>query len=662
MKLGYLTEPSKKAFTQNRRFTLMDEGELLGSYDYLKDLYVVCTSHFYRSLVWMFIRTVPEPPQHDELDQIRFDTFMKEFGASQTIFSDTQLFPWQLYLIRGIPTGIDNHYIVQTRRIVTSFNHALRRLKDLYPKVQRSKTVSRESAELYLQQYPKHDPYGVTTRDLEVHYGHTGEQLQGKCEMRQAWKFNDLKPRFYYAQGGRDYFASRYIKKLAIALMDSYGTTSTAKRTAPELFLEPKPEQWITFWDFTAFTTSLSELKHYLYWICRALEDLGTYDLWVVDYHLGKICLDPVALLDSYNEMVNIQSPFTVHRIIDKFLYDINHQEFEQVNSGMLGVAGNIGMSTSCHGVVIGTVVGEDNSVCIGDDGEAHDDEDPHERLIPTMSTLGNIHVEKFQVIAPHDEGPAKFVKRGTFRDGNKLFIDFLYGLPISVYVDMSYDPRRTVNEQMTWKKRITKTVIAIGQLLWRIRDRYYESMPEEEYRALIKFLRTIYTRLRIPFRGGVLVPSLFYEDDPDSSSSRRHFPLIVPDLSGIDYRERDWLEEILAREPEGLVIPEYVGFYKVPVPTSGDRILLPRTKDMKVLEDMGYVEMSTVHNQITHWSQSNKRMVRQMVGRFLSGRRADLFQLTEVTFLKEIPDKFLFMFDLPAKIDYKEMYSGEHW
>jgi len=608
----------------------------------------------------MFIRTVPEPRNQDELEMVRWETFSKEFTASQTIFSSTQIFPWHLYLIRGIPGEIPNPYIRQTRRIVSNFKAALHRLHDLYPKVQRNKNCSRETSELYLQEYPKHDPFGVTTRDLEVHYGHTGEQIGGMCEMREAWKFNDLKPRFYYAQGGRDYFASRYVKKLSIALMDSLGTTATHRRTNPEFFMAPEPHQYITFWDYTAFTTSLSELKFFLYWICRALEDLGTYNLWLVDYHLGKINVDPVELLDHYNETINIHSPFTIHRILDRFLYDFDKAEYYQENSGMLGVAGNIGFSTCCHGTVICTVCGEENCLCIGDDGEGETDDDPHDILIPTLQKLGTIEYSKFQILQPYEEGPAKFTKRGTFRDGGKLFIDFLYGLPISVFIDGIFDSRRTLHGDFTWRMRISKTVIAIGQLLWRIRDRYYETMPDEEYRYLINFLRLIYRSLKLPFSGSVHLPTLYLEDPKDLPPA---FPLILPILSpGYDYRRSDWLEDVLAQRPTGLVIPDYIAFFKIPVPIIGDKEILPRTRDMKVLEDMGYITMKTRHIYVNEWNETNRRLVRQMLKRFTSSRRQDVFQSVDVEFIRTIPDKFLFMFDVPLQVDYRGMYTGEEW
>jgi len=598
----------------------------------------------------MFIRTVSEPRANDELEQVRLDTFMKEFNASQNIFSEDQCFPWDIYLAQrgGIPQGVFYPHIKSIRNIIPNFSHALRRLHDLFPKVSRTKTVSRESAELYCQYYPNRSVFEITTKDLEVHYGRTGEHIQGKCEMRQAWKFNDLKPRFYYAQGGRDYFASRYIKKIAVALMDSLSTTSEVVRVYPDRMIEVEPEDFITFWDYTAFTTSLSELKYYLYFIARGLEDYGHRSIFLFDYHLGKVEADPVEMLDNYNQVVNQNSPFTIHRILDRFLYDISSSDFYQQNSGMLGVAGNIGFSTSCHGAVIASSVGPNKSVCVGDDGCGLDPNDPDSDLIPTIQSIGTIERSKFTTIPPFKPGPAKFLKRGTWRDIHTLFIDTLYPLPISVYIDGDYDPRRTVNENFTWEMRMKKTIISIGQLLWKIRDAYFESMEDDEYTYLLTWIRHIYSSLHLPYRGGCLVPSIVRKHEPNT----RMLPLLVPDVTGnFDHRLEDWLEVLLDRRPEGLVIPDYVGFYRISRPIKGQKHFLPRTREIKALEDMEVVKMKTVHVEITYWNEDTKRHVKQFLKRFSISK--DFFQLVEVEFLEDVPDRFMFLFDPIESLDY---------
>jgi hypothetical protein len=54
-------------------------------------------------------------------------------------------------------------------------------------------------------------PRLYTTIEAETFYSDHGYLPEGPCEMRLAWKFNDLKPRVYYAQGLSAYTSSRYV-------------------------------------------------------------------------------------------------------------------------------------------------------------------------------------------------------------------------------------------------------------------------------------------------------------------------------------------------------------------------------------------------------------------------------------------------------------------
>jgi hypothetical protein len=636
-----------------RNFHLRDQDRYVGYAEYMQALEDICKSHTLRSIVWMFIRTVPESKETDELDEVRFETFKSEFYASQNTFSESQIVNWPYYLYPG-KFDVANPYTQHVRRLLPRFKWFLRRSKDLYPKLQRRKNVSQHTAILYKQRYPSADLYQVSTKDLEVHYYNTGEQLDGDCEMRQAWKFNDLKPRFYYCQGGRDYFKSRYMKQITVYLMDSLRTTQTTRRQDPSTELEVRPTDNITFWDYTAFTTSLSELKFFLYWIARGVEELGEV-LTVIDYNLGKVQMDPSDLIHSYNETINMRSPFSIHRIVDRFLYDFEQTSFRQENSGMLGVAGNIGCSTICHGAVIATVVGEDRSVCIGDDGAAVDDDDPYDSLIPTIRSIGSINDSKFQIIWEGDEGPVKFVKRGTYRDVSSLFIDFLHSLPISVFVDGVYDPRRTLPPDFTVFNRYKKVLQSIQTVLWTLADNYERAIDDQDYLLLLQFLRSIYSHLGLPFEGGALIPDRVRKDKDRPSVI---FPFIVPSLNHhrIDHRKRDWLEYFFDTRPQGLVIPEYVSFYKIPIPSQGQEVVLPDTREMKLLEDIGVCRIVKNVVVLTSWKEENRRLMRLFLKREIS---KSLRQAITVTFFQSIPSQFCFMFDPPAEIDYMRLYDG---
>lgn len=53
-------------------------------------------------------------------------------------------------------------------------------------------------------------PDAWSLKEVERFYCHTGVTIDGPVEMRSSWKYNDLKPRIYYAQGPTVYSVSKY--------------------------------------------------------------------------------------------------------------------------------------------------------------------------------------------------------------------------------------------------------------------------------------------------------------------------------------------------------------------------------------------------------------------------------------------------------------------
>jgi len=139
----------------------------------------------------------------------------------------------------------------------------------LYPAYQRRKNMSRETAQGLFERGYRHSDkewWNFSTGDLERHYAMTGERILGHCEMRTAWTYNILKPRAYYCIGGTDYWASRYIKPIAIDFMNANPITHTKRRMDPcQISMHLDPEDWIALWDLESFTTSLVELREFLF-------------------------------------------------------------------------------------------------------------------------------------------------------------------------------------------------------------------------------------------------------------------------------------------------------------------------------------------------------------------------------------------------------------
>jgi hypothetical protein len=69
----------------------------------------------------------------------------------------------------------------------------------------------------------------VSSCDLEEFYAETGLVTKGPCEVRYAWKYNDVKPRIYYAMGADAYFAGRYVDYLFDSMQRLYRNTNPAE-------------------------------------------------------------------------------------------------------------------------------------------------------------------------------------------------------------------------------------------------------------------------------------------------------------------------------------------------------------------------------------------------------------------------------------------------
>jgi hypothetical protein len=66
--------------------------------------------------------------------------------------------------------------------------------------------------------------------DLERFYADEGREIDGPCEVRFAWKFNDLKPRVYYGIGATAYANSKYIWSIFDSLQRQFRCSDPKER------------------------------------------------------------------------------------------------------------------------------------------------------------------------------------------------------------------------------------------------------------------------------------------------------------------------------------------------------------------------------------------------------------------------------------------------
>lgn len=639
MQLGMMQESLPDAVNSHRPY-LHKPHSLFGVYgtpllgeDVVRIYEPVLNKRAVRSLIWMFARTLQEPSTHMQAQQITLDGFYKEFGASQSEFHPEQVKDYSP--LHGLPSLRDlPEYICRDlQRIATSFANKLNRIGTLYPSVQRNKNISQESAVLYEQHVPNVRHVDVTTRDLEVLRARSHVVIQGACEMRKAWKFNDLKPRLYYCMGGRDYFLSRYFKKIAQTLMDSIPTTETKVRTFPEHYLSQDFENdYVVTWDFESFTTRLSELKYFLYNLSLALRDQAVHELRLFDYELGEVLVHPADLLDEYNDQINVQSPFSIHRIVHACMLACDPTvTYHQQNSGMLGVPGNIGFSTGLHGYHILEIFGR-RGVGVGDDAKGVTRKNPVPDITQEIAQLGAIHPDKFGISNPGSYDPYRFLKRAFYRNVDGSFYkESLLVFPLAPLIDGEMSHRDYFGSLEPVKIR-DKVIAQVGALLWSMKGDY--ELYEEDMEIIRIYLERTYSMLELPYSG--CLPGFRNRYGGDTVVMKKAVPSIEFKL--YDPRVIDWVDHLLryTNQAEYLVpIPVHKG--PLSWHTCGEEVLSYVNPIWSAFEDLGIVKTKPAVEKRLVLSETDKRDIKRAIGQRTRGVGSGVL----VTFLEDIPDRF---------------------
>lgn len=579
----------------------------------------------------MFARCCPEPLHSDESPSVRQDGFDKEIAASQETFKQHQVLSYSAFFRTRPGINDPGQYWVNLCHNIRKKFHQLLHRKVLFPTVQRKKNVSDETAASY-QIYEKR-PY-VRTVDLEVLRAQRGYEIGGECEMRSAWKFNDLKPRQYYCIGGEQYFVSSYMRDVAVGIMESIGSTHVKIRTDPTSYMYAASDEYITAWDFTSFTTTLSELKHFLWFLARMAEADATV-VRLFDYRDGFIDCPLYTLIDDYNQHANLFAGFSIHRMMD-FVMEGASYECAQVNSGMLGVPGNIGFSTALHGLVICRECGVGKCVCVGDDALGITQQHPSASLLHPLSQIGNIHPDKFGIITPANrEGRIKFLKRSLGTDGDQLTMNFLLNFPVANYIDGNACGRDAPID-FSMEARMFKVCSHTASLLWDIRERR-ASITDEDGELVMDFLYAAFKYMRLPTRG--MMPGGTLRYSKDGEVLMMSVPFIIPPIKGYDAREVDWLEWFIRNTTStyflGTVYIPHT--QEVEVLRKGDELVMPESTWLSAMEDLGYVEVTAIKEWLLVLDVGNARVLKRMCRYVDDG----LVAATSVKVLKGIPERY---------------------
>lgn len=154
--------------------------------------------------------------------------------------------------------------------LATIKNHLSKSSTIILPHYNKRKNVSYETQDEYYilsGLNPSTTKRDVTTFDLLRLYSQNGLQISGALELRQAWRFNDLKPRLYYCLGGSAFWDALYIRDLTKMFMAAFPSTHAFTRFDVKRIVRLSHDEILVTYDYSSFTTSLAELKYFMWYL-----------------------------------------------------------------------------------------------------------------------------------------------------------------------------------------------------------------------------------------------------------------------------------------------------------------------------------------------------------------------------------------------------------
>lgn len=259
--------------------------------------------------------------------------------------------------------------------------------------------------------------------DLERLYHHTGTIFEGPVELRMAWKYNDVKPRVYYAQGPSVYFRTRYIQQIFNRMLDHFPVVHRYQRFYLPALARMLPDGVSpVIYDYSSFTSRCTESNDFILKLCDYFKGVP---IFIVDTHYGIVQHDLGDLfLDLWEASKN--QPYDVTelsgRLPDVTLGLVYHL------TGMLGAPGNISLCTLFHGLLLASIIDDLFACkCVGDDAFVllgFDDRQSQAFLnfIWGINLIGSVELDKTASWLPDDIGDSlswKYLKRPIFRGEN---------------------------------------------------------------------------------------------------------------------------------------------------------------------------------------------------------------------------------------------------
>jgi len=474
----------------------------------------------------------------------------------------------------------------------------------ILPHYNKQKNVSYETQALFWAESglePSQDTMNVTTFDLLRLYALSGIMIFGALELRQAWKFNDLKPRAYYCLGGFAFWDALFIKDLTKMFMAAFPSTHPFSRFEVKRIIRLSYDEILVTYDYSSFTTSLAELKYFLWYLATVFED---FPVNVLDVHLGLIQIDLGEYLHRYNENVNLNQAFDISRVFkgcDTFHYF-------QSRNGSLGVGGNIGLSGLVHGISLaGFNDSPDTDSVVGDDALLKTLKSLLELLLVCINKLGIIAKEKMTTIprTPIDnpivkqQRAFKYLKRpiSVTTDGEVEtgVLDFFPNLAACLFPDgdgIHDKPQQSI--EMT----VRSYVMQVGKYLHQLQTAHFGMDPDSPLVLLI--LRSVYHKYGLPIEGSIPKQGVYVSWQKDKDGDKEIYisrGLWIPPLDTLEVFTTPWQSILYSRFAGEDVIVPYLMDGDVPLPVDAYPGLEFQTTSagrfLSLMEDLGHFEVT---------------------------------------------------------------------
>jgi len=517
------------------------------------------------SLLSYFCRA-ESSPHLDEARQIKEECLAKEISAALYYKSSEQALDYcKLY------GKVDNSFTVGPwpsvdNRTSFLFTSGIRKLKSSW---------SRDSPEIFLPYFNGRKNLGYTTQemfyeqisgdkctspvnkdvtslDLLRWYFRTGKQILGPIEPRMKWGYGDIKPRLYYCLGGKDYWIGCFAQPIANELCKILPSTNPFSRFTVSRIGSISSEQIVVTYDYTSFTTSLDELKFFLYHLSQEFRGVSVD---VLDVHSGIEVIDVGEYLMMYNEMVNVNQEFDLRRLMNQ---GDEGWIFRQGRSGSLGTQGNIVFSTVLHGLHLGSFTQTpDGDSCVGDDALTKILASLLSAFIDHVNKLGHIHPDKFTTLQkPPPDDPTlanrqqfKYLKRPITVDFTGSVItgsldafpglaDVLFPEGDGVHSSSRHrDSAALIRSFCTqWGTFLTRHENSVG----------LSYTPEHELSIILGAVRLVYDRVGLPHTG--CLPGTRFHVFEGRKKFERVTDFFAPPCDDLFVFEKNWVMDLYSR------------------------------------------------------------------------------------------------------------------